>query len=67
MTHTTGTGRAQAPRMRSHERACAAWPMGIPSASTGIAVPRAFALRTGHAATGSKEVAGRADRRGGDS
>jgi hypothetical protein len=53
--------------MRSQERACAAWPMGIPSASTGNAVSRAFALRTGRAATGSKEVAGRANRKGGDS
>jgi len=67
MTHTTGTGRTQAPRMRLQEHTCAAWPMGIPSASTGNAVSRAFALRTGRAATGSKEVTGRADRKGGDS
>ena len=67
MTYMTETGRTLASRRRSLERSDAMWPMGLPTAIAGDAVPRMFTLRNVASALGGDQIESRAFPKGEDS
>ena len=67
MTHITQTGLTIASRRRPLERSDAMWPMGLPTAIAGDAVPRMFTLRNAASALGGNQIEGRAFPKGEDS